>query len=137
VRIIDVASGITEFVRAVKSCEVLVSSSLHGLICADAYGVPNAWIQLSDQVIGGDFKFQDYRLSIGEHEPAAIRPDLGMALCRVTNKAALHPLRIDLRKLLLACPFLSERLRAEVLSRAPKTCGLPESLGSWPEESRA
>jgi hypothetical protein len=38
----------------------VLSSSLHGLIAADALGVPNAWIGLSDALRGGDFKFRDY-----------------------------------------------------------------------------
>ncbi len=31
-------------INKLASCKCIVSSSLHGLICADAYGVPNIWL---------------------------------------------------------------------------------------------
>jgi len=58
--IIDVFDDVTEVLRQIASCECVLSSSLHGLIVADAFGVPNAWIKLSAKVRGDDFKFRDY-----------------------------------------------------------------------------
>ncbi len=45
---------------AITSCEYILSSSLHGLIFADSFGVPNNWMPLSDKVVGGSYKFEDY-----------------------------------------------------------------------------
>ena len=115
VLILDIESSIQDFVRAVKSCEVIFSSSLHGLICADSYGIPNTWIQFSDDVVGGDFKFRDYRLSIGANEPTALRIGENTDLRLDVDKAEYRQLQIDLRKLILACPFMSHNLRREVL----------------------
>ena len=72
VLIIDIESGIGNVVRAIKSCEMILSSSLHGLVCADAYGIPNVWIKLSDKLLGGSFKFRDYRLSINAAEAVPV-----------------------------------------------------------------
>lgn len=130
VLIIDVEMEIEEFVRAVKSCEAILSSSLHGLICADSYGVPSAWIRLSDNVVGGDFKFRDYRLSIGTGEPSCLRITPDTRLTDAVRNAEQIDLRIDLRKLILACPFLSERIRQEIDLSKPVTCGLPAALSS-------
>jgi pyruvyltransferase len=47
-------------VEAIASCETVLSQSLHGLIVADALGVPNVWIAPSDAMAGGRFKFDDY-----------------------------------------------------------------------------
>ena len=58
--VIDIESGIEEFVNKICECEVIASSSLHGLIAADAYGIPRVWLKLSDKISGGEFKFQDY-----------------------------------------------------------------------------
>lgn len=115
VLILDIESDIQQFVRAVKSCDVILSSSLHGLICADAYGVPNAWVQFSDDVVGGDFKFRDYRLSIGAEEPKSLRMTEQTELADAVSGAVHRALHIDLNKLILACPFLSENLRREAL----------------------
>ena len=59
-RMIDIFSETLDFISQVARCEVVLSSSMHGLIAADALGVPNAWIRLSDKVWGKDFKFADY-----------------------------------------------------------------------------
>jgi pyruvyltransferase len=114
VHVIDIESDTWDFVRAVKSCKAILSSSLHGLICADAFGVANAWIQLSDDLIGGDFKFRDYRLSIGAGEPSAISIRSGTGVNEVFRKARYYDLKIDLRRLAVACPFLSDKVKAKI-----------------------
>lgn len=60
VEVIDVRSDPEDFVRQLLRCEFVLSSSLHGLILADAYGVKNKWVSFSDKVTGGGFKFIDY-----------------------------------------------------------------------------
>lgn len=42
------------------SCDVVVSSSLHGILVAEAYGVPAVWVQPTERLKGGEFKFHDY-----------------------------------------------------------------------------
>lgn len=44
----------------IKSCERIISSSLHGLVLADCFKVPNVWCQIGFQLAGGQFKFWDY-----------------------------------------------------------------------------
>jgi len=130
IKILDIETDIYQFVNDVKSCDVILSSSLHGLICADSYGVPNAWVQFSDAVIGGDFKFRDHRSSIGAEEPESLRVNEDTSLDFLIGKARMHELNLDLRKLLLACPFLSEKLRQEAEHASPHSCGLPLTFAS-------
>ena len=50
------------------SCDVIASSSLHGLIISEAYGIPNVWIEIKEPLFGDEdrrFKFHDFFLSIG------------------------------------------------------------------------
>lgn len=49
----------------ITSCRLIFSSSLHGLIVADSFGIPNYWMPLSDNVSGHGYKFRDYYTSIG------------------------------------------------------------------------
>ena len=57
---ISVELDVGVFVQKLQQCDYIISSSLHGLILADAYGIPNARLLLSDRIVGGDFKFRDY-----------------------------------------------------------------------------
>jgi len=50
----------------ISSCALVLSSSLHGLIFADSYAIPNYWMPLSKKVRGGDYKFRDYYTSINK-----------------------------------------------------------------------
>jgi len=65
IKIIDIQSGIEEFVMDILSCENILSSSLHGLILAEAYGIPTCRLVFSEKLLGGDFKFYDYYSGVG------------------------------------------------------------------------
>lgn len=66
IKIIDLmTSSVEDTTREILACEHIVSSSLHGLIVAHAYGIPAVWIKFSDQLFGDDIKFQDYFESVG------------------------------------------------------------------------
>lgn len=58
------------FLRELWRCHSIVSSSLHGIITAHAYGIPAAWVKMSDKLSGDDTKFHDYAQSVGmDHLP--------------------------------------------------------------------
>lgn len=52
------------FVDAIVECSVIVSSSLHGLIVAYAYGIPAVWVKNKNKTDGWDTKFKDFYYSI-------------------------------------------------------------------------
>lgn len=59
-RVIDPSDSPWKVIEAIASCERIMSQSLHGLIVADALGVPNLWLAPSGSMAGGEFKFHDY-----------------------------------------------------------------------------
>lgn len=63
--LIDVREDAAEVVRQIARCRHVFSSSLHGLIVADAYGVPNTWMDPAGIHAEPEFKFSDYAASIG------------------------------------------------------------------------
>ena len=65
IKIINVFSPLKKFFDDIQKCEVIISSSLHGLIFAHAYEKPAVWIEISDRVAGNGFKFFDYYQSVG------------------------------------------------------------------------
>jgi hypothetical protein len=46
--------------REITKCDLIVSSSLHGIICAHAYGIPTAWMKFGGVIKGDDIKFKDH-----------------------------------------------------------------------------
>lgn len=73
-RIIDVRQADPwDVVAQIAGCEMVLSASLHGLVVADAYGVPNIWVAASDwMATEGAFKFQDYFASVGRKVDGAV-----------------------------------------------------------------
>jgi pyruvyltransferase len=60
---IDIKWPIEDVIQAAASCEEIHSSSLHGIILADALFIPRKWVYF-DGVQGNGHKFHDYFSSI-------------------------------------------------------------------------
>lgn len=58
--IIDATEDAETVIKKISSCRVILSSSLHGLIIADSYGIPNMRIA-RDDVLTGNWKWMDYK----------------------------------------------------------------------------
>lgn len=101
VSVIDVLSGWRDVVDRINECETILSSSLHGLVVAEAYGVPAVWFVASDKVTGRGFKFRDYYESTGRQAPAPVR--WGGSLASMTRRMTAPP-TIDLEPLVGAWP---------------------------------
>lgn len=72
-KVLDVFSDPRKFLEELADCRLILSSSLHGLIASDALSIPNAWMKISDNVVGDGFKFRDYYSVFGiEPSPLSI-----------------------------------------------------------------
>ncbi len=102
---INILGEVNAVVDDICKCEYIASSSLHGIIAADAYGIPSIWIKFSDDVSGGEFKFLDYFMSVGrkDREPLEISEDI--TLQDIYDRFYAYKINIDLARLLEVCPF--------------------------------
>lgn len=112
VKIIDIIDSTAKrFVNEINECEVILSSSLHGIICGDSYGIPSYWIELSDKVIGKGYKFRDYFLSVDRPIKDSIKPKLNQKIEDIEHLFYDYKINIDLNKLLNACPFYKKNTK--------------------------
>jgi pyruvyltransferase len=65
-------------VAQIAACDFVISSSLHGIIAADALGIPNIRMSLSENIAGADWKFADYLLSVGRSVSSPIVPSFNL-----------------------------------------------------------
>jgi pyruvyltransferase len=100
IKIIDIQNGIEEFVIDILNCENILSSSLHGLILAEAYGIPTCRLIFSEEMKGGDFKFFDYYSGVGinEMETVVIHDDISN-LKNIFQKCSLKDLKFNSKEL--------------------------------------
>ena len=106
VLIIDIQNkNIFEFIDQVNRCEKIISSSLHGIIVGDAYGIPSLWVEFSQKIMGKGFKFLDYFQSVGRKDKVAIMIDESISIKYLLNCFYHYEIQIDLTKLIESCPF--------------------------------
>lgn len=95
------------FIDEINSCEMILSSSLHGIILSDAYDVPNAWVEFG-KINLKRFTFQDYFLSVQKDimEPNLIEEKTSFDEIMTWKNQWKKP-EINLEKLMEVCPFKS------------------------------
>ena len=89
-----------DVINKLFSCKCIVSSSLHGIICSDAYNKPNIWLD-EYKLDEGDLKFRDYFLSQSRDYVKIQKLEEFDE-----NKLYSGGNRIDLEKLRNAFPFI-------------------------------
>ena len=73
VLVINLANpNVESVIDQILSCKSTISSSLHGLIVSDAYGIPNKWIEYGVKVKGDGTKFYDYFESVNRADQIPI-----------------------------------------------------------------
>lgn len=64
VKLINPLHDAREVIEEIASCQFILSSSLHGLVVADAFAIPNRWLRLytgqENRAGAPEFKFRDY-----------------------------------------------------------------------------
>lgn len=110
----------TEIIDQICSCEVIVSSSLHGLVASEAYGITNIWAEFNEPLVGNvekRFKFHDFFQSIGLDRETPYVVTLQTTVEDLLQEAKLYKKSpgLSLRPLVEACPFkLKKTIKAIV-----------------------
>lgn len=102
--IIDLSKPVESVIQQILSCEVTVSSSLHGLIVSHAYNIQSRWVEFSDNILGSGFKFRDYFTTVKTNEiPLDLRnfPDIK----NIRDEIPEHEFVFNTDKLIKSCPL--------------------------------
>lgn len=102
---VDVLRHYRNVIFNMLKCEVVLCSSLHALILADTYNIPNAWIQLSEDIIGDNTKFLDYFSSVGRKETEPIDCRSFDYSAAIEQAKKWQPITYDFEALKQANPF--------------------------------
>lgn len=95
----------TDFIDQILECDGIASSSLHGLIMAYAYNIPNVWIEFGKGENRDRFKYDDFFSSIGKEENPILINDI-KDINKIENALiAWTRGNIDLEPLIKAAPF--------------------------------
>lgn len=91
-------SGWNRIVQRIVEAEFVAASSLHGLILAEAYGIPARYVRLSETE--SLFKYEDYVMGTGRE-----RLDYATSIGQALEMGGMPPIRFDAPALLAAFPW--------------------------------
>ena len=116
-RAVNVHGPAPAVIREIAAAGAVLTTSLHGLITADAYGIPAVWTTREPALIGGDFKFRDYEAAVTPGRSRFVPFDDVRTPDAVVRRAA----RADAARVAELCDGLEAALRR-----------LPDVLGPLP-----
>lgn len=100
----------------IVNSDICISTSLHGLIVAQAYGVPWVWLTVAENKLEGDnFKFEDFFSTLHEQQEIA---NFHLELAEITEENVLKisslarrsDYKYSLNALLDSCPIVRDRV---------------------------
>lgn len=111
--IIDVKEEPMKVLRQIAKCKVILSTSLHGLIIADSFGIPNKWCEASDKILGDGYKYRDYYSAFGvEEKPFNLTDGQMPILSEVKEKYQISPEKVKQKKRELLRSFPYRKIRS-------------------------
>jgi len=111
--LIDIQQNPMAVMRLIDQCEVLLSSSLHGVVFAHALGIPAAWLATQALYRSRQYKYADYYSAIGL-KPDCCLLENNLSLVALANKASAP----SSQKVAAVCDALDagfRQLKADIL----------------------
>lgn len=87
VRVVDVRQSPAHVARRIAGATAVVTSSLHGLVYADSFGIPVVWVTLDPPLRGGEFKFHDYESVVHPGSPRRFPLQVGTSVAALIAAA--------------------------------------------------
>ena len=104
-----------DFLSKINSCDVIISSSLHGVIMGIVYKKKTIFIDFSKNVIGGKFKFNDFFESINiKYDVKNIYDE---KILHNIIKVNYDKLNTTALKLLKICPFINDERKKILIEK--------------------
>ncbi|SEP50595.1 Polysaccharide pyruvyl transferase [Methylobacterium sp. ap11] len=105
VKLLDVRTNdVNLFIENMSQCSNVVSSSLHGLIFAEALNIPNLWVSVSNNIKGEYFKYYDWFSMASSPQDKPYYPNLQTTLDEIISMCILHEMNINHQDLLKSFP---------------------------------
>lgn len=94
-------------VEQIASCEYILSSSLHGLIVADSFNIPNKRLTYTNNLLGDGYKFNDYYSAFGlkSHKPIDLNVDKFPTILDIDNDYEVTKKMVETKKVELKNSF--------------------------------
>jgi pyruvyltransferase len=99
-------SDVLAYIDLLTSCEKVACSSMHGMITADAYGIPAIQMRFFKDI--DSFKFDDYCMSVGRPLKEPLFWDHEINVKHILSSFYPYTIKIDLERLFNVCPFKKE-----------------------------
>lgn len=104
--LINVKDDPIEVIRRIAQCRVILSSSLHGLVVADSFNIPNIHALFTDKPLGDGYKFDDYYSAYAvEHIVRDLRVSAPPSCAEIEDSYLITPKMVEEKKRLMRESF--------------------------------
>ena len=117
---IEVGGNYEKLIREMLSCEVIVTSSLHGIIFANAYNIPVVWVKISDDITGGYFKYLDYFSSVNIECSSPLILKKRQPVSWFFDNVIHGRAKIDYIGMINSCPFIDPKIKTLLEEQSQK-----------------
>lgn len=107
-------NSVEKTTKEILECKSIISSSLHGVIVGQAYGIESLWVKFSNNLSGDDIKFFDYYQSMEIDFKNSI--DINV---KDLNKHLIEILLKDNKDVLLPSATILENRRGGLMASCP------------------
>lgn len=111
--LINLKDPVLEVLKEINECQLIISSSLHGIIVSQSYNIPALRVKFSGLILGDGIKYEDYFNSVLiDHYPVAT-----ISKHNFNEKFILDLFKIDERKQKINCDLI--KLQDDLLNSKP------------------